>query len=86
MTRRLDGPFPRIASFRALEAVAQRASRSKRRKPGVAAFLANLETEVLRLERELLAGTWQPGRYVEIAIRDNPAVLAEWRGRIATYL
>ena len=36
----------------------------------MAAFLANLEGEVLRLERELLAAAWRPGRYVEIAIRD----------------
>ena len=70
MPRRVDDLFPRIASFSALEAAAQRAARSKRRKPGVAAFLANLETEVLRLERELLSCTWRPGRYVEIAIRD----------------
>ena len=70
MARRVDGLFPRIASFSALEAAAQRAARSKRRKPGVAAFLVNLETEVLRLEHELCSGTWRPGRYVEIAIRD----------------
>ena len=70
MTRRADGLFPGIASFTALEAAAQRAARGKRRKPGVAAFLARLEREVLRLERELLAGTWRPGRYVEIAVRD----------------
>ena len=70
MARRIDGLFPRIASFEALEAAAQRAARGKRRKPGVAAFLAHLEREVLRLERELLAGTWRPGRYVEIAVRD----------------
>ena len=70
MARRIDGLFPGIASFAALEAAAQRAARGKRRKPGVAAFLARLESEVLRLERELLAGSWRPGRYVEIAIRD----------------
>ena len=70
MPRPADGLFPGIASFAALEAAAQRAARGKRRKPGVAAFLAHLEPEVLRLERELLAGTWRPGRYVEIAIRD----------------
>ena len=62
--------FERIASFRALEEAARRAVRGKRRKPGAAAFLANLENEVLRLERELLAGSWKPGRYVEIAVRD----------------
>ena len=70
MTRRVDDLFPGIASFAALEAAAQRAACGKRRKPGVAAFLARQECEVLRLERELLAGTWRPGRYVEIAVRD----------------
>ena len=70
MPRPADGLFPGIASFAALEAAAQRAARGKRRKPGVAAFLAHLEPEVLRLERELLSGAWRPGRYVEIAIRD----------------
>ena len=68
--RRIDDLFSRIASFPALEAAAQRAAKGKRRKPGVAAFLARLEREVLRLESELLAGTWQPGGYVEIAVRD----------------
>ena len=38
--------------------------------PGPAAFLANLETEVLALERELRAGTWRPGGYVSFEIRD----------------
>ena len=70
MARPVDGLFPGIASFAALEAAAQRAARGKRRKPGVAAFLAHLEPEVLRLERVLLSGAWRPGRYVEIAIRD----------------
>lgn len=70
MTRRADDLFPGIASFPALEAAARRAARGKRRKPGAAAFLACLEREVLGLERELLAGDWRPGRYVEIAIRD----------------
>jgi retron-type reverse transcriptase len=32
--------------------------------------VANLERELLRLERELLTGTYRPGRYVEILIRD----------------
>ena len=42
----------------------------KRRGPGPAAFLANLETEVLALERELRAGTWRPGGYVSFEVRD----------------
>lgn len=70
MRRQADGLFSGIASFAALEAAAQRAACGKRRKPGVAAFLARLEREVLRLERELIEGAWRPGRYVEIAVRD----------------
>ena len=70
MTRKADALFSGIASFAALEAAARRAAQGKRRKPGVAAFLARLEREALCLERELLAGTWRPGRYVEISVRD----------------
>jgi retron-type reverse transcriptase len=60
--------FGGIADFGALMAAAKRAVSGKRSKPGPAAFMANLETEVLRLERQLLAGTWKPGRYVEIEL------------------
>jgi retron-type reverse transcriptase len=62
--------FGAIASFRALHQAALRAVRGKRRKPGAAAFMANLETELLHLERELLAQRWRPGPFVELRIRD----------------
>ena len=62
--------FDAIASFPALHAAALRAATGKRRKPGVAAFLANLETEVLRLERELRTGRYRPGRYKTIEVFD----------------
>ena len=68
--RRADGLFERIATFEALCAAARRAVTGKRRTPAPAAFLANLEPEVLRLERELRAGTWRPGGYVSFEIRD----------------
>ena len=77
--------FERIALFPALVAAAERAARGKRRKPGVAAFLARLEPEVLRLERELVAGAWRPGRYVEIAVRAPKARIvsaAPFRDRV----
>ena len=62
--------FDRIASFDALCAAALRAAAGKRRRvPGPAVFLANLETEVLGLERELRAGTWRPGGYVSFEVR-----------------
>ena len=64
--RRADNLFDGIARFDALCAAAMRAAVGKRRVRGPAAFLANLETEVLRLERELQAETWQPGGYVSL--------------------
>ena len=70
MPRTYDALFPAIANFQALYAAFRRAIKGKRRKPGATAFAANLERELLRLERELLAGTWHPGRYVEIMVRD----------------
>jgi len=66
----IDDLFGRIASFQALLAAAKRAVLGKRRKPGAAAFMANLEKELLRLESELRTGTYRPGRYVTIEIRD----------------
>ena len=65
MPRRERDLFDGIASFAALRAAAVRAAAGKRSKPGVAAFLANLETEVLRLERELESGRYRPGRYTK---------------------
>ena len=62
--------FDGIASFSALLPAALRAANGKRSKPGVAAFLAGLETEVLRLERELASGRYRPGRYTKIEIFD----------------
>ena len=62
--------FDRIASFSALLEAARTACRGKRAKLGVASFLANLEPQVLRLERELRSGRYRPGRYTVIEIRD----------------
>ena len=55
MTPRHDGLFGAIACFPALIEATRRAVRGKRNKPGAAAFLANLEREAMRLERELLS-------------------------------
>jgi RNA-directed DNA polymerase len=70
MSKRHDGLFEHIANFKALKAAAKRAVLSKCKKPGASAFYANLERELLRLERELNTGTYRPGRYVEILVRD----------------
>ena len=78
--------FDDITSFSALLTASQRAAKGKRSKPGVAAFLVNLEKEVLRLERELKTGQYCPGRYTEIEIFDPKHRIvsaAPFRDRVA---
>jgi retron-type reverse transcriptase len=70
MARRHDYLFARIANFQALRRAAKKALLSKRKKPGAAAFVANLERELLKLERELLNGRYKPGTYVKIELFD----------------
>ncbi len=70
MPRRERDLFRQIARFGALILAARRAALGKRKKPGAAAFLADLETECLRLERTLRDGSYQPGRYVKIELFD----------------
>ena len=65
-----DDLFGRIASFNALRLAAKKAVKGKRKKPGASSFFANLERELLRLDRELRDRTYRPGRYVEILVRD----------------
>jgi RNA-directed DNA polymerase len=70
MPKRHDDLFRRIANFGAIRAAARSAVCGKRKNPGASAFFANLEPELLRLERELQDGTYRPGRYVEIKVCD----------------
>ena len=70
MPLRQDNLFDRIANYQALHAAARHAVKGKRKKPGAAAFFANLEGELLALERQLRAGIYRPGRYVAFAVND----------------
>lgn len=70
MAHRADTLFAQIATFQSLRRAAMKALLSKRKKPGAAAFAANLEREVLRLERELNTGRYRPGKYVTIELFD----------------
>ena len=70
MPRKAHDLFDAITSFSALHAAALRAAAGKQAKPGVAAFLANLEKEILRLERDLASDRFRPGRYKTIEIFD----------------
>ena len=42
--------------------------KGKRKKPGGAAFFANLERELLALERQPHDGSYRPGRYVAFEV------------------
>lgn len=72
MTRRVPPAdlFGSVARFDVLVVAARRAVAGKRKKPAAAAFMANLEIECLRLERELAQGSWRPGGYVTIRVAD----------------
>lgn len=70
MPRKADDLFGGIASFRALHAAALEAVKGKRRKPGAAAFMANLEKELLRLEAQLQEGSYRPGGYTTFVVKD----------------
>jgi retron-type reverse transcriptase len=70
MPHRHDQLFGKIANFQALHVAARRAVRGKRKKPGAASFFANLERELLALERQLREGTYRPGHYVAFEVND----------------
>lgn len=65
-----------VFSFRALWEAAARTARGKRRRPAMARFRLEMEDELLRLQRELLDGSWQPDPGQSLAIRDpKPRVI-----------
>lgn len=68
--RRVGNLWPSIVSFQSLRRAALRASLGKRRIAGVARFLADLEPNVLRLQRELEEGHWQPSPAYTFEIHD----------------
>ena len=77
--------WPTLTSSTHLFVAALEAAWRKRRRPDVAAFLLNLETEVFALRRELLAGGWQPGPYRIFRVTDpKPRVIsaAPFRDRV----
>ncbi len=65
-----DNLFPQFANFNALRLAARKAVLGKRKKPGASAFIANAERELLRLEKQLQDGSYMPGRYVEILVKE----------------
>lgn len=83
--RRAGNLWPRVTSFANLLAAATAAARGKRKRPDVAAFLLNLEPELIRLRRELADGAYQPGPYRTFTIHEpKPRLIsaAPFRDRV----
>lgn len=68
MLKRHNHLFDDISSFAALREASRKAVRGKRSKPGAAAFMANLEKNLIVLESRLQSGVWRSGGYTEIEI------------------
>ncbi len=77
--------FDTATDFWTLRAAARKAARGCGRSPGAVAFVAELESEVLQLQRELRSGTYTPGAFHTFPIRDpKPRVIsaAPFRDRV----
>ncbi len=77
--------FAQITAFDNLLLAARRAQKGKRFKPGCARFNLNLERELLRLQQELVAGTYRHGPYHDFFINDPKRRLisaAPYRDRV----
>ena len=63
--------YPRIGDFENLYRAYRKARRGKRSRPDVATFEFNLELELFDLQEELLAQSYQPGRYRHFTIYER---------------
>ncbi len=78
--------FEQVADFHALVAAAKRAARGKGASLSAASFLFHLEGEILRLQREILDGSYRPRPYRTFYISDpKPRTIsaADFRDRVA---
>ena len=83
--KRVGGLWDTLVSFGNVQEAARRAAVGKRKRPDVAAFLLNLETELVSLRRELQSGEYRPGPYREFRTHDGKPRLisaAPFRDRV----
>jgi len=69
--KRIGNLWPALTSVENLFAAALAAAAGKRGRPEVAAYLLNLEINVVRLRRELLEGTYRPGPYRNFLVHES---------------
>src|SRR5271157_330956 len=83
--KRIGNLWEELTSFANLLTAARRAAAGKRTRPDVAVFLLDLEWELLRLQRELKDGSYQPGPYRSFHVREpKPRLIsaAPFRDRV----
>ena len=83
--KRYGNLWPQVVDFQNLWQAAQQAQRGKRFRDNVLAFNYNLESELLRLQEELLTQTYKPGAYRTFEIEDPKSRLisaAPYRDRV----
>jgi RNA-directed DNA polymerase len=83
--KRIGNLWPNLVSWPNLLESAQAAVRGKRRRPDVARFLLDLEPNVSAIQRELRDGSYRPGAYQTLWIRDpKPRLIsaAPFRDRV----
>jgi retron-type reverse transcriptase len=83
--KRHAGLWEGLTAFENLHRAAHQAARGKRRRPNVLRFLFDLERRLLRLQQELLTGSYVPGAYHELHIQEpKPRLIsaAPFRDRV----
>lgn len=68
--KRVGNLWPQLTSFEHLLLASKKAAAGKRNRPDVAAFLLNLEWNLLELRRELLEERYEPGPYRTFQVLD----------------
>lgn len=83
--KRVGGLWERVVSFENLHEAARRAALGKRKRRDVAAFLMNLECELVALRKGLESGEYEPGPYREFLVNEGKPRLisaAAFRDRV----
>ena len=68
--KRVGNLWPELVSFSNLVQAAKAAAAGKKARPNVAAFLLDLEPNLLRLQRELCEDRYRPGPYRTFQVLD----------------
>lgn len=83
--RRVGGLFSIITRFKNLELAARKAAKGKRSRAEVGRFFLELERELFSIQDELVTGSYKPGSYRSIEIREpKPRLIfaAPFRDRV----